>query len=139
MSKKGFTLTEMLAVIVLLGILMTFTVVSVAKIRENSINNLYNDKIIYVETASKEWGNDNLNGLSEGCTYVSVNALITWGYISGDNDDKSALLDPRNNGLNLNNNCVCVKYTNIYKDNENISTNRYEVTSEYTGSTCGGE
>lgn len=138
MNKLGFTLVEMLAVIILLGILITFTVVSIVEIRKDSIENLYNNKITYIETGAKEWGNDNLNLLSSNCTYVEVSDLITVGYIAGDSENKLNLIDPRTEGATLNNECVCVKYVNVY-ENEDVTVPRFQVTAEYSGTTCEGE
>ena len=138
MKKDGFTLIEILVVVILLGILITFTSVSVIKIRKNTLNDLYKNKIKYIETSASEWGSDNLNLLNNNsCHYINVGFLITNGYAVGDNDNKTELLNPLDNN-SLNEKCICLKYTNIY-DGEDISTVNYQVVAQYSDSTCSEE
>lgn len=137
MDKKGFTLAEILIVIILLGILITFTVTSIIKVRERSIQSLYNNKITYIESGAKEWGNDNLNKMTsednEGNKYSCqlVEDLIDEGYLTGDNSDKSLLLNPKDNS-NFNSSEVCIKYVHT----ESNGIHSYKIAAEYNGNCC---
>jgi len=119
--KKGFTLIEILAVIALLGILITLTSISIITFKNNSDESLKKQKIKYIETGALNWGEDHLNSLNGVCNYVHISELINGGYITGDNEEKDALLVPGTSET-FNNKCVCVKYENVYSGNiENAS------------------
>jgi prepilin-type N-terminal cleavage/methylation domain-containing protein len=145
--KKGFSLIELLAVIVLLGIVVTITAISVMSVNKNSNERLKNEKIKYIETGALKWGENNLNSLGFSCYYISVNNLIRQGYITGDNTGTNGstngeLLIPGESGT-FNNKCVCVKYENLYsgkeasiqKYTENVNTD-YQVTATYGEGAC---
>lgn len=137
--KKGFTLIEMLITIVLIGALLTLTTVAIIKIRGNIINNLYDDKIEYIESGAKEWGSDNLNSLNAStCSCVTVEILITSGYITGDEDNRSNLNNPLESQT-LNNKYVCVKYAGSSNEYSSEQVYNTEVTAEYMGATCSEE
>ena len=57
--KKGFTLVEMLAVIVVLSIIMAISIRSISAIRQNQLNKLYEDKIHNIEAAAILYGQEN--------------------------------------------------------------------------------
>ena len=138
--KKGFSLIELIAVIALLGIIMTLTSISVIHLKRNSDQKLYNEKVHYIEVGATKWGEDHLNLLSsDTCNNVLVSALINSGYISGDSDDNTKLLIPGTN--NYFEGSVCVKYENIHSDISDLSSyasnyeyddyTNYQVTSKY--------
>lgn len=56
--KKGFTLVELLAVIVILGLLALIIVPNVAGTLKNQKNNLYNVQIKNIEEAAKGWASE---------------------------------------------------------------------------------
>ena len=140
--KKGFSLIELIAVIALLGILITIASISVTSLKKNSEEKLLNEKIKYIETGALKWGEDNLNVLSSSCNYVNVYTFIAGGYITGDEDDNSKLKIPGTNEY-FNEKCVCVKYENIYS-NKDLSdyassyhgNTNYQVTATYGEGKC---
>lgn len=138
--KKGFSLIELMAVIALLGIIITLTSISVIHLKKNTDQKLYNDKVKYIENGAIKWGNNNLNLLNENtCKNVSISILIEEGYIDGDTDNNTKLLIPGSNDYFDGN--VCVKYENIHSDISNLSSYansngydsyaNYEVTVKY--------
>lgn len=138
--KKGFTLIELIAVIALLGILVTLTSISVVRLKKSTEEKLLNQKIEYVKTGAIKWGEDHLNLLSpDTCTYIDISSLINNNYINGDSDDNSKLLIPGTNEFFQGN--VCVRYKDIHSDISNMSgyaSNygyndyaNYQVTAEY--------
>lgn len=84
MSKKGFTLVELLAVIVILGVVMTIGSISVATVRRKIDKNMFENKLEFVIAAGKEWGNDNkalVKSTGDGGKVMTVDDLITNGVL----------------------------------------------------------
>ena len=134
--KKGFTLIELLVTIVLIGGLLTLTAVSIIKIKDDISQNLYDEKIEYLVAGAKEWGNDNLNSLNATtCTCVSVDTLISSGYITGDDESKSNLTNPIETET-LNNKYLCLKYVPSSTSVSTSTVYDFEITAEYKGETC---
>lgn len=98
MNKKGFTLTELLAVIVILGVLLTIAVPSVLYINDLLKDNMYDKKLKFIEQAAQLYGQDNADYIPEtaGGIDIKVKELRDSGYVDKDND-KGDVLDPRNN------------------------------------------
>ena len=65
MIKKGFTLVELLAVIMILGLVGLIAIPTVTKVIKNSKQKLYDSQITMIEQSGKKWGIDNINRLSE--------------------------------------------------------------------------
>ena len=59
MNKKGFTLTELLATIVILSVVMLIGSVSVSGIRNKMNKNMFESKLDFVISSAKSWGQDN--------------------------------------------------------------------------------
>lgn len=58
MNKKGFTLVEILAVLVLIGLLLGIAIPGINKISSNMKNKSYNKKVNLIESAAILWGQD---------------------------------------------------------------------------------
>ena len=93
MNKKGFTLVELLAVIIILSLLALITSTSITKIVKESRTDLYNNQLLAIQKAAESWGADNLDLLPDAdeCKYITLGALKNYGII--DND----INDPRTN------------------------------------------
>lgn len=84
MSKKGFTLTELLAVIVILGVVMTIGSISVTAIRQKIDQNMFENSIEFIINAAKSWGNDNKQIVKDSGTAgvtKNVDFLISSNYL----------------------------------------------------------
>lgn len=82
--KKGFTLAELLGVIVILSLIALITVPSITDTLQNYKIKLCNTQLEEIISAAKTWGADNLVKLpsSEGQTKtVSLKTLSDYGYI----------------------------------------------------------
>lgn len=79
-NKKGFTLVELLAVIVILGILLGVTTVAVGNIKKKQDIKNYENIISSILTGAKRYVTD--NNLSTG--YVSVQDLVNGEYVDFD-------------------------------------------------------
>ena len=124
-KNKAFTLTELIAVIVILSILITLSVVVFMNIRRNILEKEYTNLVSYLETKAALYAKDT------GITTISVEDLIKEGYIKP--DDETDIYDPRDNKSM---NCYLIKME--YKDGEYIAklsddfTNDDGTCKEYT-------
>ena len=81
-KNKGFTLIEVLAVLVILSLLITFSVVSVSKIKKKQeVANRIN-VIRSILTAARAYESDNPN--TDASTGVAVSTLLSNGYVDFD-------------------------------------------------------
>ena len=107
-NKKAFTLTELIAVIVILSILITLSVVVFMNIRRNTLEKEYTNLVSYLETKAALYAKDT------NITTISVEDLIKEGYIKP--DDTTDIYDPRDN---TSMNCYTLKME--YKDEEYVA------------------
>ncbi len=140
MQKNGFTFIEIIAVIVMLAILSLILIPSLIDVKNTILKSAYDNKIILINNAAKDYGNDFLNYVpsfsseeynftdttdttrcNEQCLCVSIDDLIKNGYIKGDSDDKTQIINPIDNE-SLNSLGVCIRYdTNILSTRKIIS------------------
>src|SRR5574344_2118280 len=81
MNKNGFTLVELLAAIVIMGILITLAVPSYITVSNNAKKRTYDNKITTIELAAEKYANDyNIVGSAS----ISVMDLIKAGYYQAD-------------------------------------------------------
>ncbi len=84
MKQKGFTLVELLGVIVILGVLATIIYPIVNKKIHQSKDTLYESQIDTIETGARNWGADHLANLptTEGATVtITLLELQDLGYV----------------------------------------------------------
>ena len=93
MNKKGFTLVELLAVIIIISLLALLTSTSVTKILKDAKNDLSNIQIASIKAAAEAWGADNFNRLPKvnECKYLTLKDLKDYGLLD------SNVIDPKNN------------------------------------------
>lgn len=112
MKKNGFTLVELLAVIVILSLLIVIAVPSVTKMSRKIQTNMFCDKVKDIEKAAELWGVDNEeliysseevtafnyekgeNVVYQHAKVITVRELVKKGYQKSDDKDKSTV-DPR--------------------------------------------
>lgn len=111
MKNKGFTLVELLAVIIVLSIIGLIAIPTVTSIINNSKENAKKVQIEEIIRSAKSWAANNISQLSEDNTYyLRVQTLIDEGYIAA-NDIK----DPTNSSKTLNE-CVSIVYSTKYNN-----------------------
>ncbi len=103
MNNKGYTLIELLGVIVILAILSSIAIVSYNGIITNVKDSQYNNLITQITIETKHYIED--NSIENG--YILVDDLISNNYIS--EDEENILYDPRNKDAKLN--CLVLKVT----------------------------
>ncbi len=82
MSKKGFTLMELLAVIILLTLLIGIVIFSVSTILNNSKKSLSDTQKRNLERAAQIYNIS--EGINEEAKCVNVSELLSKGYIEGE-------------------------------------------------------
>ena len=77
MNKKGFTLVELLAVIVILSLLALLTSTAVTKLVKDAKGDLNNTQIELIKSAAQTWGAEHLNWLpgDKECSYLTLSNL----------------------------------------------------------------
>lgn len=102
-NKKGFTLIEILCVIVLIGILSVIATVSIVNLSSKSKNNLYCAKIELIENIAESYGIkyelelNNSNELYNGykSLKIKVNTLVDAGKLEPDKGND--VINPKDN------------------------------------------
>lgn len=137
-NKKGFTLVELLAVIVILALLVAIAVPSTFSISNRLKTNMYCSKIDTIENAAQLWGEDYRDSFQEKYTYtgpsstdsnvtetlenlpsqtISVKNLVEAGALKKDQKEEPYIVDPRDkksDALYQMKFVVYVKYNRIY-------------------------
>ena len=92
MNEKGFTLVELLAVIVILALLALLTSTAVTKLVKDAKNDLSETQIQLIKSAADTWIADNINNLpsSGSCGYLILEDLKYYGLLD------NVILDPKN-------------------------------------------
>ena len=80
---KGFTLVELLAVIVILSLLLLATVTTVSSQFKNSKDELYDTQLNNIKLAAEVWGSDNKTKLTSisDCVSLTLGYLKEEGYV----------------------------------------------------------
>ena len=94
---KGFTLVELMAVLVLIVIIATIGYAGITVVNNNIEKNLWNTTVEEIETGAVQYGQDNLsrltstcnNGAISNCLEVTVDFLIERNYVDTDEVDDS--------------------------------------------------
>ncbi len=108
-NKAGFTLVELLAVIVILAIVITIAVPSTLAISNRIKNNLYCSKIDFIKNAAEIYGEDRkdsfgnitVNGTSYKGQKIKVLDLVKGNYLKKDKESAPYIEDPRDKSKSL--------------------------------------
>lgn len=106
-KRKGFTIVELIGVIVIISLILVLIIPNVTRVSENTRISMRDSKINTIKTAAENYGNDLINTyqscinlpsheLEEKCT-VSIKDLIDSGYMTSDEKTKSTIIDPTTN------------------------------------------
>ena len=82
MKKKGFTLVELLAVIIILTLVITIAFVSVTRVREESLKRVVETKVEQIEQAAILYGQENPNVIKTSCTNHEKTVVEATNYLS---------------------------------------------------------
>ena len=94
--RKGFTLIELLVTIVILGTVSVAVVFVYQKIADINYQTIYDAKVKEIETSALKYAEANLDEIKKiTTTTIKVEELIALGYIEGDDETKTKIIDPR--------------------------------------------
>ena len=85
-SNKGFSLIEMLGVVIVLAILTLLIAPVVTKVMDDNRNKIYDEQVEIIISAAKIWGSDHIGRLpseGENGIYVTIGELKN-GYLKSD-------------------------------------------------------
>ena len=111
MKKNGFTLVELLGVIILLGVLSVIVVPEVRDSIKQSKKKAYDKQIDTVITAAKNWVSDNIDELSEETIFIDIQSLKQNGFL-----ENKKIINPVNNKEI--NGCVAIIYEEDFNQYE---------------------
>lgn len=75
MNKKGFTLVELLGVLVILGVIMAIGLTSVINMSNGIKLKMLKTKVETIETSAINWGQENINKLTQKCENITIEGL----------------------------------------------------------------
>lgn len=123
MNKKGFTLVELLAVLVLISLLMGLAIPGINKISSNMKKRSFNEKVKLIESSAVLWGQDNKTRLQTTscniddnkvpCYKIEIKELLNENYLDSDNNSGD-IINPIDNS-SMKDYCVYV-----YKENKRV-------------------
>ena len=121
MKKNGFTLVELLGVIILIGVLSMLAVPIVRNLIKDSKKELYEEQIKQIEQGLKNWAHDNIFLLPEdnGVVTLSLGQLAQSGHVN------YKIENPKNNKcFSTESELTITKYNNsyVYEVKDVIST-----------------
>jgi prepilin-type N-terminal cleavage/methylation domain-containing protein len=114
LKTQAFTLIELMAVVIILGIVTTITVTSINYSIKSSKDKLYAEQIKRLEAGVASWATENSSFLpvdSNGVVFFSVSRLKDEGIV-----DTEVVTDPRTNEEL--DGCMTIKYDNTYQQYE---------------------
>lgn len=123
---KGFTLVELMAVLVLIVIIASIGYAGITAVQRNINQNLWEATVEEIETGAVKYGQDNLNVLNtnetcnidgsetRNCIEVTVEFLIDSNYIDTDevDDNEKEIITNNVTGEIVNDNIVCIYLEN---------------------------
>ena len=106
MKNKGFTLVEILVVIIFLSLIATLVVSNVSSTAKKVNSKTYDTKVDMIKKAASIYAQDNRKSITSTTT-IYVKDLINAGYLKSDNSSSSCtsncILNPKNPGSYLDN------------------------------------
>lgn len=133
MSRKGFTIIELLAVIIIITLLMLITSTAITKILKDSKDDSYKNQIGLIKKAAEMWGSNNIYLLPEATEdSPKINNIPTViEYIKLSNLYDSGMLEqtknPKTNEY-FNDNDLLIKITSTLKNGKNNIS--YEIITD---------
>lgn len=94
MKKNGFTLVELLSVLIILGLLIVLTIPSFANVYTGVRRENLNGKITEIKAAALKYGDtikDEVKNASGSCLETNVAELIEKGYLISESDSENVI------------------------------------------------
>lgn len=125
MNRRGFTLVELLSVLVLIGLLFGLAIPGINKISSNMKKKSYSKKVSLVLSAAELWGQDNKTLLQTNddcklstdkivsCYKITISNLIEDNYLDSDKNSGEYINPVDNSDMK-----ECVVF--VYKENNRV-------------------
>lgn len=100
MKKNGFTLVEILAVLVILGVLIALSIPAYTTVMIDVKRDNYNSKVKEMEIAANKYGEkvkDEVKNTGNACYNQEISSLVRRGYLLSESDYEDIILDPITN------------------------------------------
>ncbi len=97
---KGFTLVELLAVLILMALLVVITIPGYTTVYSGVKRSNYHGKITEIESAALKYGakiKDEIKDAGNTCITKSIADLIEMGYLVSEEDAEAVIHNPSNN------------------------------------------
>lgn len=112
-KRKGFTLTEILVVIVIIGVIMSIAIPASIMISNSIKERTYQAKMTTYVTAAEQYAKNNKTAFgTESVIQISVETLLAYGYVDEDYSCGrvyGCVEDPRNKGSIMNDEPITLK------------------------------
>ena len=105
---KGFTLVELLAVIIILGLLLVIAIPSYISIYSGIKRDTLENKISEIESSALSYGSTIKDEVkNSSCVTKSIEDLIKYGNLTSDKDSSDVIIDPTKNKPMTGNVLIC--------------------------------
>lgn len=98
--RKGFTMVEILAVLVIVGLLLVLLIPGYISVYNGVKRNDLSGKISEIETAALKYGNkikDEVKDSGNACLSIGIDTLIKEGLIKSEDESKPVIYNPTDN------------------------------------------
>ena len=79
--KKGFTLVELIGVIVILGVIAAFSVPALTKTMKNSADKEYEEFVKNITLAAENYFHNETDGKIDSRVFIKISTLVNSGYL----------------------------------------------------------
>ena len=95
MNKKGFSLIEMLVVMIIVSLLLVLVMPAIVNVYTSVKRNNLSSKITHIETESLKYANEYKDDIkNQTCVNYSMEDLVQKGIIASDNKGKDEIINP---------------------------------------------
>ncbi len=109
MKKNGYTVIELLVVMIIFGIIVAVTIGLTAHAFEDNSSEYYEVKVKNIESIAKRYAMSIEELKTEGSKIITIKELVDAGYYNPDNKEGD-VIDPRNNKTTMNNTKIKLTY-----------------------------
>ena len=110
MSNKGYTVIELIVVMIIFGIITAVTLGLTSHALDENTEEYYIVKVKAIEAAARKYGSTLEEVKTEGSKVVTVKDIVDAGHFSSDNANGD-VIDPRNHKNTMNNTKVRITYS----------------------------
>ena len=127
MKRNGFTLVEILAVLIVISLLMALGIPAYMTVLKDARRNNYDAKIREIETAANKYGDrvkDDIKDKGASCFVTNVEKLIKMGELISESEAEDVIYNPTDNTKLLGEIRICY-------DTNDFDINSYYIVDEF--------